>query len=307
MAPLQGFTDFLYRRCYHTFFGSVDEYYIPYIALGPGQKIRNSQYREILPENNEGIPVVPQILCSNTKELKQLATEIRNFGYQKINLNLGCPFSMATKRGRGTGLLEKPDELKEVLDSLFTDFDFVISAKLRSGLTNDQTIVDQVDLLNAYPFEKLIFHPRTAQQMYKGVANKPLFAELKKLVKVPLVYNGDILSPNDIDELKKLVPEQNDWMIGRGILSNPFLPDELKGVFLTKEQKLEKLLQFHALVLENYQSVLQNEEHILRRMQAFWSYFSACFPNPRKAFKPVKKAHKLPSFLKIYPSIFKDF
>ena len=307
MAPLQGFTDFLYRRCYHTLFGSVDEYYIPYIALGPGQKIRNSQYREILPENNKEIPVVPQILCSNTKELKQLATEIKNFGYNKINLNLGCPYPMATKRGRGTGLLENPDELKEVLDSLFTDFDFVVSAKLRSGLTNDQTIINQVDLLNAYPFEKLIFHPRTAQQMYKGLANRPLFAELKKLVKVPLVYNGDILSSNDIDELKKLVPEQNDWMIGRGILSNPFLPDELKGVFLTKEQKHEKLIQFHALVLESYQSVLQNDEHILRRMQAFWSYFSTCFPNPRKAFKPVKKAQRLSSFLKIYSSIFKDF
>ena len=296
MAPLQGFTDFLYRRCYHKLFGSVDEYYIPYIALGPGQKIRNSQYREILPENNEEIPVVPQILCSNTKELKQLATEIKNFGYKKINLNLGCPYPMATKRGRGTGLLENPSELKEVLDSLFTDYDFVVSAKLRSGLKDDQTIFNQAELLNTYPFEKLIFHPRTAQQMYKGHANRQLFVALTKLVKVPLVYNGDILSSNDIDEITKLVPEQNDWMIGRGILSNPFLPDELEGISFTKEQKLEKLTQFHSEILENHINTWSDHGIALKKMEQFWSYFSHSFENGRKLHKAAKKATSIEKY-----------
>ena len=296
MAPLQGFTDFPYRRCYHKFFGSVDEYYIPYIALGPGQKIRNSQYREILPENNEEIPVVPQILCGNAEELKELATIIRDYGYSKVNLNLGCPYPMATKRGRGTGLLENPDMLKQILDVLFSNFDFCVSAKFRSGLIDERTIFDRVELLNAYPFEKLIFHPRTAKQMYKGKANRNLFSELVPFVKAPLIYNGDITSATDLDEIKELIPTQNDWMIGQGILSNPFLPDELKGVFLTKEQKLEKLIQFHSEILESHLNTWSDHGIALRKIEQFWTYFSHSFDEGRKLHKAAKKATSIEKY-----------
>ena len=296
LAPLQGFTDFVYRKCHHQLFGGIDSYFIPYITIGKGGKIRTSQYREILPENNDGVPVVPQILCANVSELKWLAGEIREFGYQHINLNLGCPFPMATRRGRGTGLLENPENLKKVLDSLFTDFDFKVSVKFRSGLTNEQTIFERIDLLQTYPFEKLIFHPRTASQLYKGVANHELFAELAKTIQLPLVYNGDIQTMEDLIKIRQLVSDQEEWMIGREILMNPFLPWELKGEVFSEQQKHEKLLHFHEMMLESYLSIWPDQGIALNKMEQFWFYFYHAFVQGKKIYKAVKKAKNLNAY-----------
>ncbi|WP_321289566.1 tRNA-dihydrouridine synthase family protein [uncultured Sunxiuqinia sp.] len=296
LAPLQGFTDFVYRRCYHEIFGSIDEYYIPYIAIGPGQKIRNSQYRDVLPENNESVPAVPQILCAHVGELKVLADELKQMDYTKINLNLGCPYPMATKRGRGTALLDNSDQLKRVLDCLFAEYDFKVSVKFRAGLTDESTIINRVELLQAYPFEKLIFHPRTAKQLYKGSANRQLFVKLAAQSKSPLVYNGDIQSIDDLNEIRQQIPNQDEWMIGRGILNDPFLPAKLKGKLHSDEAKLKKLITFHNEILKNYQSVWTDEGIVIHRMIQFWSYFQQSFIQGRKAYKVAKKARNLDNY-----------
>ncbi len=307
LAPLQGFTDFVYRKCYHQVFGGISEYYIPYISFGPGKKIRNSQFREILPENNRQVPVIPQVLCSNVDELVLLASEIENFGYKKINLNLGCPYPMATKRGRGTALLENEESLKEVLDSLFDKFNFEVSVKFRSGLEDEQTIFNRIELLNQYPFQKLIFHPRTAKQLYKGKANQELFPELLRLTDKPLVYNGDILSLNDFDQIQELVSSQNEWMIGRGILMNPFLPQEIKGERLSENEKMEKLNQFHQLIFENYRNAFSDDGHVLTKLKEFWIYFSHNFEDQRKTLKVIKKTKRIDLYSASTTKFFRDF
>ncbi len=307
LAPLQGFTDFIFRKCYHQYFGDIDEYYIPYISIGPGNKIRNSQFREIMPDNNRGIPVVPQILCGNAEELARLADEIKNFGYNQINLNLGCPYPMATNRGRGTGLLENPDMLKRVLDKLFANYDFRVSIKFRSGLKQEETIFEQLELLSSYPFEKMIYHPRTARQMYKGEANRNQFAEISRLISRPLVYNGDIRSKQDIDLIKTLVPNQAEWMIGRGILSNPFLIRQIEGNSPDKDEQTRMKQEFHQLIFDEYKKVIQDEGHLLIKMKSFWSYYSGAFNQPQKAYKPIKKASSLAKFTTAYQQVFKQF
>lgn len=304
LAPLQGFTDFVFRRCYHEIFGDIETYYIPYISLGKVNKIRNSQLKDILPQNNENIPVVPQILCSNVEETKRLVDEIKRYDYSKLNLNLGCPFPMATNRGRGTGLLENRDQLKAVLDLLFSQSQLRVSVKFRAGLTDDQTIFKQLGLLRQYPFEKWIFHPRTARQLYKGAADRKLFSDLSRQVDVPLVYNGDIYSSADLKEIKQMVPDQKEWMIGRGVLNDPLLISTLKGKHLASEEAWKLKRMFHDTLFETYQQVLLDEGHVLIKMKQFWSYFSNSFSKPEKTFKPIKKASKISRFREIYPSLF---
>ncbi len=306
LAPIQGFTDFVYRRCHHQLFGIIDAFYIPYIAIGPGQKIRNSQLRDLLPENNVGVLVVPQVLCSNVDELRHMAGKVSQMGYSKINLNLGCPYPMATKRGRGTGLLENPEQLKQVLDALFSEFDFQVSVKFRSGLTDEQTIRKQLYLLQKYPFKKLIFHPRTAKQLYKGTANRQLFAELSSTLEKPMVYNGDIQSIDDLSEIKDLAPAQNQWMIGRGLLSDPLLIHRLRGQVFEKQEELNLMQEFHQLILDAYRSTFQDDRQVLMKMKQFWSYFANQFPNSLKVYKPIKKASKLAKFLEVYPATFQN-
>jgi len=307
LAPLQGFTDFVFRKCYHQLFGDVKSYYIPYISLGPGNKIRRSQLRDLLSENNIDVPVVPQILCSNVEEMRQLAKIVRDYGYSKINFNMGCPYPMATNRGRGSALIEKPDELKRILDALFAEFNLEVSIKFRAGMNDEQNIFQLIPLLKAYPFAKLIFHPRTADQLYKGIANRELFAQFVGAINQPVVYNGDINTVDDLAQIRQLVPTQEEWMIGRGILSDPFLLKRINGNLPGSEQMQTMKRDFHELIFEEYQRHFSDEGQVLMKMKAFWSYFSHSFTNPHKAFKPLKKASSLSKFKVNYPTVFQKF
>jgi len=307
LAPLQGFTDYAYRKCFHQVVGGFTEYYIPYLSLGPGNKIRNSQLRDLLPGNNAGVPVVPQILCADAQEAFYLAKIVSDYGYTSLNLNMGCPYPMATNRGRGSALLENPDKLKSILDELFGKFNFQISIKFRAGMENDRSIFELIPVLKAYPFSRCIFHPRTADQLYKGEANRNLFAELRSESGLNLIYNGDIQTQSDIDKVRALAPGQKEWMIGRGLLSDPFLIQRINNNLPDAETMRAQKREFHQLILEEYQRQFSDDGQVLQKMKAFWSYFANSFSNPHKAFKPVKKASSLAKFKLAYPSIFNDF
>jgi tRNA-dihydrouridine synthase B len=307
-APLQGFTDFDFRRALAESFGGIDKFFIPYLSFGKGREIKKSQLREVFPENNRSLPVVPQVLFSDQVELFDLITILIDYGYQEINLNLGCPYPMATNRGRGSAWLEKPEVLNEILQQLYEKcFPVKFSVKMRAGITNDQNFKSVLEVLNQFQLEEVIFHPRTASQMYDGKANPQLFAEAISQVKHPLVYNGDIFSVADLQELKKLLPEQNSWMIGRGLLTNPALAAQLKDEVFEPKALWIKMREFHDQLLEAYSARLQGDGHIVMKMSQFWTYFSESFENPHKAMKLVKKSSSLLKYNAAVTEIFRSF
>jgi len=307
-APLQGATDFDFRKALAESFGGIDKYFIPYLSYGKGREIKKSQLREVFPENNGMLPVVPQVLFSDHAELFDLVSILIDYGYEEINLNLGCPYPMATNKGRGAAWLEKPEALSEILQQLYAKgFPAKFSVKMRAGMTDDQDAKAIFRVLNQFPLEEVIFHPRTASQMYDGKANPQLFAEAISAVKHPMVYNGDIFSITDFQELQTLLPEQNSWMIGRGLLKNPALAAQLKGeVFEPKSLRI-KMREFHDQLLEGYSARLQGDGHIVMKMSQFWAYFSQSFENPHKAMKLVKKSSSLLKYNAAVTEIFRSF
>ena len=307
-APLQGFTDFDFRTTLAESFGGIDKYFIPYLSYGKGHEIKRSQLREISPENNGSLPVVPQVLFSGQDELTDLVSILVDSGYQEINLNLGCPYPMATNKGRGAAWLEKPEALNEVLYQLYArSLPVRFSVKMRAGMTNEEDAKTIFEVLNGFPLEEIIFHPRTADQMYGGKANPQFFAEAVPVVKHPLVYNGDIFSIAGFQELRTILPEQNSWMLGRGLLSNPALAAQLKGEVFDRKELLKKLEDFHGRMLERYSSRLDGTGHILMKMNQFWVYFSESFDNPHKAMKLVKKSGSLLKYNAAVTEIFRNY
>lgn len=306
-APLQGSTDFDFRKVIAESFGGIDKYFIPYLSYGKGREIKKSQLREVFPENNSALPVVPQVLFSDQAELFDLVNILIDYGYQEINLNLGCPYPMATNKGRGAAWLEKPEALNEILQQLFAKkFPSRFSIKMRAGMKSDRDAKAIFDVLNQFPLEELIFHPRTASQMYDGKANPQLFAEAIPQVKHPKVYNGDIFSVADLQELQALLPEQNCWMIGRGLLTNPALAAQLKGEVFEPKALREKMREFHDRLLEANSARLQGDGHIVMKMSQFWAYFSKSFENPHKAMKLVKKSSSLLKYNAAVTEIFRS-
>jgi tRNA-dihydrouridine synthase len=307
-APLQGFTDYTFRKVFSENFGGIDKYFIPYLSYGKGQEIKKSQLRDVFPENNSGIYVVPQILFSDAVELFDLIAILQEYGYSEINLNLGCPYPMATNKGRGAAWLEKPEALNEILQQLYAKgLPIRFSVKMRAGLTRENDADAIFEVLNQFPLEEIIFHPRTASQMYEGKANPNLFAISLLKVKHQMVYNGDILSLDLFREVKTLLPEQNNWMIGRGLLINPELALQLKGEVLETKQLRIRMREFHDQLLETYSSRLEGSGHILMKMNQFWTYFSESFENPHKAMKLVKKSGNLLKYNAAVTEIFRSY
>lgn len=306
-APLQGFTDFLYRKALHEVYGGVTKYFIPYLSYGKGKEIKKSQLKEVFPENNQGMPVVAQVLFSDKDELFSLVKLLTDLGYGEINLNLGCPYPMATNRGRGAAWLDKPQALEELLALLFEKVpDVKFSIKMRAGMNDTNNITAVFDVLNKYPLHEVIYHPRTASQMYTGKADAALFVQALSRINHPMVYNGDIYSVQDLQALKNLMPDQQCWMTGRGLLMDPSLALKLNGVVMDEASSKKKLKEFHDRLLEEYSQRLQGSGHLLAKMGQFWVYFSESFDNPHKAMKMVKKAGSMIKYNAAVAEIFRS-
>ncbi len=307
-APLQGFTDFDFRKALAETFGGIDKYFVPYLSFGKRHEIKRSQLREILSENNSGLTTVPQILFSDYDELNDLAEIILQHGFSEINLNLGCPYPMVTNKGRGAALLLYPEKLDEMLGRLFSKYSGIrFSVKMRAGVDDDHSFVKVFDVLDKYPLEELIFHPRTANQMYNGKANTQLFAEALGLSKHRLVYNGDIVSVTAFQELQRQFPEQKEWMIGRRLLVNPALAAQIQGETFSENNLHEKLRIFHDRLFEAYSLRLEGTGHILQKMNQFWTYFSESFSDSHKVMKMIKKSGNLQKYNAAVAEIFSRF
>ena len=203
MAPLQGFTDYVYRESYAKVFGTVDACFIPYISV-KNNVIPNKYTREILPENNTQSRVVPQILAKDADEFEFLKNVLAGQGYSEYNLNLGCPYPMVTNRGKGSGLLPFPEEIYKILDHFYSSAEGELSVKLRAGLKSADEIKDVIKVLNQFPLKEVILHARVAGQLYSGEIDENAFFYATQNLKHKLVYNGDIFSKQDfIDKQNK--------------------------------------------------------------------------------------------------------
>jgi tRNA-dihydrouridine synthase len=296
-APLQESTDFVYRKAHARHFAGIDKYFSPYILLQKDGLVKKSHLRDIAIENCPGYPLVPQFMAGNSSDFIFLAKHLGESGYEELNWNLGCPYPMVTNKGMGAGLLPNPDKIREILDQSIPKVKGRISVKLRAGLVSAAEILEVLPVLNDYPISEVIVHPRIARQLYSGTPDHDLFLQLQGLVRHPLVYNGDVVTREDFDIVQGKFDPLHTWMIGRGLLKNPFLARELRGEqFPGRMEKARILEDFHHEIVENYTAMLSGQGHLITRMTKFWEYFCFLFPNPHKSFKRVKKSVNLSKY-----------
>lgn len=293
-APLQESTDYIYRGAHAKFFGGVDKYFAPYIMRQNDGTVKTSHLRDIKSDNNQGYHFIPQILAGNSADFIFLARMLQDNGYNEINWNLGCPYPMVTNKGLGSGLLPYPERIKTILEESLPNINCKISVKMRTGLQSHDDIFKIIDVLNEFPLSEIILHPRYGKQLYRGEPDETIFAKVHKSLNHSLIYNGDIESIGNLNRLKHLFGDIKTWMIGRGILKNPFLPVLLKnGILPEREKKAETFRNFHEEIFFKYSTLLSGSSHLLMRMEKFWSYFCFEFPDPHKTFKRIKKAANL--------------
>ncbi|MBU0468196.1 MAG: tRNA-dihydrouridine synthase family protein [Candidatus Omnitrophica bacterium] len=289
MAPLLGVTNCVYRSTYSRYFTGYDRAIAPFIASCDTKKVNQKLFRDILPDrNNFKYLLIPQILSKNANDFIVMVKAMHDLGYGYINWNLGCPFPMVRKKIRGSGLLAHPDLIRSFLDKVMPNIPSKLSVKVRLGCDDNAELLALMPIFDAYPLEEIIIHPRTGSQMYAGNVDLAVFKNCLDITKHKVVYNGDINSLETFKSLKKKFNTVSGWMIGRGGIVDPFLPEKIKGKELkSNEKKVKHIYAFHNEMFSEYSKELIGLGHILDKMKEIWSYWHKAFFQGEVIYKKI--------------------
>ena len=295
-APLQGYTDAIYRSAHARIFGGVASYYTPFVRLEHGD-FRRKDVRELDADNNRGVNLTPQLIASTPEKILRILALFIEKGYKNVDINLGCPFPTLAKRHNGAGLLPYPDEVKALLMAAFEAHpEIQFSVKMRLGWEDANECMALLPLLNSLPLSHITMHPRLGKQQYKGEVDLEAFQRFYAECEKPLIYNGDLLTLDDIDTISNRFPRLGGLMIGRGLLANPALAIEYQqGAPLSPKEKIEKIRLLHADVFSQYGNLLEGGDlQLLTKMRTFWEYLLP--DGDRKAKKVIHKTSKLSNY-----------
>ena len=305
LAPVQGVTDRIYRNLFPVYFKGVDMAIAPFISSSKKMKQDNKLLREFYPDKNTGIPTIPQIMSSVPDDFTKLANALGDIGCGTVNWNIGCPFPMVVKKGRGAGFLCCPDKVESFLEKAMPALKPKLSIKLRIGLKYPDEVLPLIPIFNQYPIEELIIHPRTGLQMYAGEVDLDVFEQCLNLSKHRVVYNGDIDSLEKLEMLSKRFGSVDRWMLGRGLLANPFLAEKIK--FNTEKpyaEKIKIIRAFHDQLFAEYLKILSGPSHITNKMKEIWTYMGSFFENGEKIQKRIKKMHHRDNYVDVVNKVF---
>jgi tRNA-dihydrouridine synthase len=297
LAPLQSFTDHHFRNAFQQVLGDVDRFYAPYLKMSNDGIIKEGPKKDVLPKNNPFEIVVPQIMACCTEDFLVMANYLIDLGYQEVNWNLGCPYPMVANRDLGSGILNKPEKIFQILEEVIPKIPMKLGLKMRMGYESTEDILSILPKLNDFPLSEIIVHARYGKQLYQGQCDHDRFNECIGLSNHRLVYNGDINTVEDFRHVKSLFPEINHFMIGRGAIANPFLFEMIQeNTIEFPEDRMEVFSDFLNLLLESYLKETQNEGNVLIKMKHYWEYFSESFDNGKSYYRSVKKANSIAEY-----------
>lgn len=303
LAPLEGLTGYIFRNAQAEYFNPTDKYFTPFIAANQNGKLSSRELKDILPENNGTLNVVPQILTNKAADFLLTVKKLQEYGYEEVNLNLGCPSGTVVSKNKGSGFLAVPDELNHFLEEVFNQSNVKISIKTRIGKDSPEEFAKLMEIYNQYPMEELIIHPRVQKDYYRNTPNMEVFKEAFANSKNPICYNGDIFTLQHYLDFVKECPQVERIMLGRGLIANPGLVHEI----LTGESLQKNTFKtFHDKAYQEYQAVLSGQKNILFKMKEMWFYMSHMFDNVDKYAKKIRKSQNLHDYEEAVNLLFEE-
>ena len=335
-APLEGIGGYIYRNAQADYFEKADKYFSPFLAPNQNRSISPKEYKDIAPEHNEGIYLVPQIMANNAEVFLKAVQELEQLGYQEVNLNLGCPSRTVVTKYRGAGFLAKPDALEQFLEEVYGRINIRLSLKTRLGMEDEDEFEHLLEIYNKFPVTELIIHPRVQTDYYKNKTRMEYFLKALEISKNPVVYNGDIFTgdsykqklaqiftttvthaENKTEAVKTSLPESNRntvlesgkgkqlsaVMLGRCVLANPALFGEIRD---TQALTKQRLWEFHERLLADYSQEMSGERNVLFKMKELWFYLAWSFENSEKYEKKIRKAQHLSDYRLVVRQLFTE-
>lgn len=282
-APLEGITRYIFRNAYEKYYGGIDKYFAPFISPTDNCFLTPKNVRELCPEHNQGIKLVPQILTNNSVAFIGAAKELYDMGYKELNLNLGCPSGTVCAKKKGAGFLTEWYEMERLFDSIYEWADsnnVKISVKTRLGRFAPEEFYDILEIYNKYPISELIVHPRIEKDYYKGKPRMEFYEYAVEHSKAPVIYNGNLFTCEDI--IKR--SETSDTvMLGRGLLYNPELIKQNNAF------DFQNFWSFHDEIYHGYQEIMSPDKNVLFHMKELWTYWKEIYPDEGRAVRNILK------------------
>ena len=303
-APLQGITTCVYRRTHAALFGGIDRYYTPFISPAAEHILTEREKKDLLPERNTGISVVPQVMTKRAEDLLWAAEALAEMGYREVNLNLGCPSGTVTAKGKGAGFLADPEGLARFFDAAFAGTPPVpISVKTRLGMRDPGEFERILTVYQQYPIAELTVHPRVQKDFYKLPVRMDAFAAILPEIRLPLCYNGDLVTVEDVTGLRTRFPQVETLMLGRGLIADPALPRKLRGGVAASREELER---FTETLYAAYCALYGAEGPAAQRMKELWYYLIHLFDGGEKYAKKMRRVSHPAEYQRLERGIFQE-
>ena len=298
LAPMEGITGYIVRGAFAHHFPYIDKYFTPFIPAA--KRMSNKIKRDLAPENNEGIHLVPQLIGNRADVILMMAEQLEALGFTEVNLNFGCPSGTVVSKKRGAGFLSCPEEIDILLEEVMDKCPLKVSVKTRVGMDDPAEWDRLCEIYAKYPLEELIIHPRIRQDFYKNTPRLETFEKAVEEISVPLCYNGDINTVSDYREITGRFPSVNRIMIGRGLLSRPGLIGEIKG---KPVPDITQIRAFHDEILDGCLMTFRAEKDVVFHMKEIWFYLTNSFPEKDKRIKQIRKCQSLAEYKLIVQQI----
>ena len=289
VAPMEGLTDRVWRQAHQKWFGwagAPAKYYAPFLSPPENRVLIKKKMAELAPEANPGAPVVPQLLAKDGALAAWMVGQLRQLGYTEVNLNFGCPSGTVTAKGKGSGMLRDLDKLDAFLAALFAEAEGPLTVKTRLGVEKPEEFAAVLEVYNRYPIAELTIHPRVMRQQYRGIADREAFAKALPACRMPVCYNGDLTTVEQLRALEADFPTVQSLMVGRGIIADPALfRQALGGPAATKEELRGYLDDLY----HGYTALFGSAGCAISRMKGHWFYLIHRFEGSERLGKQLRK------------------
>ena len=301
LAPLHGITSRTFRNTLCRHFGGIDCFMSPFLPVQSAGKFRPKVWQDIAPEHNTALPLIPQLMGNRPEQFVETVTVLHEqFGYEQFNVNIGCPSSPVVRHSRGCGLMPHPERVEAIVAEVTSKTPFRLSLKMRLGLHSADEGRELLRRLNDYPLDFLVIHPRLGDDLYEGTPNWDVFEEFCSITKHKIVYSGDVFFKEDYKTLAERFPMVETWMLGRGMLQNPFLAEEIKNQDVG--DKKSRFMVFYQDLADSLLPI-RGESGTLANLKELWHYFAVFAHTLEEDLQRLLRINNLSEFMSVSSSL----